>query len=131
MLGRGPTFPDFFRRGIDRRRHTVRLPLLAHLFARPSMRQRGIKSCNMGFWRDDLLRLNGFNEAMTGWGREDTELAVRAFHAGLLRRSEEHTSELQSLMRISYAVFCLKKKNVQHTLTIISIHIYNHTNRHR
>src|SRR3546814_1051390 len=28
-----------------------------------------------------------------------------------LRRSEEHTSELQSLMRISYAVFCLKKKN--------------------
>src|SRR3546814_13495024 len=87
MLGRGPTFPDFFRRGIDRRRHTVRLPLLAHLFARPSMRQRGIKSCNMGFWRDDLLRLNGFNEAMTGWGREDTELAVRAFHAALLRRA--------------------------------------------
>src|SRR3546814_10636243 len=32
-------------------------------------------------------------------------------------RSEEHTSELQSLMRISYAVFCLKKKNIQH-LTI-------------
>src|SRR3546814_4939452 len=30
---------------------------------------------------------------------------------GLQRRSEEHTSELQSLMRISYAVFCLKKKN--------------------
>src|SRR3546814_5901989 len=30
--------------------------------------------------------------------------------AGLLGRSEEHTSELQSLMRISYAVFCLKKK---------------------
>src|SRR3546814_10039069 len=29
------------------------------------------------------------------------------------RRSEEHTSELQSLMRISYAVFCLKKKNVK------------------
>src|SRR3546814_7286555 len=30
---------------------------------------------------------------------------------GILARSEEHTSELQSLMRISYAVFCLKKKN--------------------
>src|SRR3546814_4114654 len=41
-------------------------------------------------------------------------------------RSEEHTSELQSLMRISYAVFCLKKKTNN---TIISIstnqHIYN------
>src|SRR3546814_7387166 len=31
------------------------------------------------------------------------------------QRSEEHTSELQSLMRISYAVFCLKKKNTTHT----------------
>src|SRR3546814_3991453 len=30
----------------------------------------------------------------------------------ITRRSEEHTSELQSLMRISYAVFCLKKKNI-------------------
>src|SRR3546814_10297726 len=30
------------------------------------------------------------------------------------RRSEEHTSELQSLMRISYAVFCLQKKKTQH-----------------
>src|SRR3546814_3081316 len=32
------------------------------------------------------------------------------------QRSEEHTSELQSLMRISYAVFCLKKKNYTHTI---------------
>src|SRR3546814_3078236 len=34
-----------------------------------------------------------------------------------VRRSEEHTSELQSLMRISYAVFCLKKKNNKRTDT--------------
>src|SRR3546814_2617778 len=38
------------------------------------------------------------------------------------RRSEEHTSELQSLMRISYAVFCLKKK-IQHTTTNTSTFI--------
>src|SRR3546814_2294205 len=36
---------------------------------------------------------------------------------GADRRSEEHTSELQSLMRISYAVFCLKKKNKTHNKT--------------
>src|SRR3546814_2609084 len=34
------------------------------------------------------------------------------------QRSEEHTSELQSLMRISYAVFCLKKQNIRITLII-------------
>src|SRR3546814_8843418 len=42
-----------------------------------------------------------------------TELSAANSHIGVLwrqRRSEEHTSELQSLMRISYAVFCLKNK---------------------
>src|SRR3546814_7338479 len=38
-------------------------------------------------------------------------------------RSEEHTSELQSLMRISYAVFCLKKKKHHHTTNTINTHI--------
>src|SRR3546814_10548892 len=42
----------------------------------------------------------------------DADVAVGVAEAGRedLRRSEEHTSELQSLMRISYAVFCLKQK---------------------
>src|SRR3546814_6819092 len=45
-------------------------------------------------------------------GRASEPLAPRARHIRFrYGRSEEHTSELQSLMRISYAVFCLKKKN--------------------
>src|SRR3546814_4754955 len=40
-----------------------------------------------------------------------TLIEVRRFLSRPFDRSEEHTSELQSLMRISYAVFCLKKKN--------------------
>src|SRR3546814_4998830 len=51
-----------------------------------------------------------------------------ADHRAVTDRSEEHTSELQSLMRISYAVFCLKKKkrknNYQYTLN----HIKNNQN---
>src|SRR3546814_4182441 len=45
-----------------------------------------------------------------------------------LPRSEEHTSELQSLMRISYAVFCLKKKKKAITIIASNI-IYNHIKR--
>src|SRR3546814_3822452 len=44
----------------------------------------------------------------TGMGPVDAGVAAAADHTGM-NRSEEHTSELQSLMRISYAVFCLKK----------------------
>src|SRR3546814_5611528 len=45
-------------------------------------------------------------------------------------RSEEHTSELQSLMRISYAVFCLKKKKIHSHQTCTSIKLVIHTARH-
>src|SRR3546814_3769134 len=52
------------------------------------------------------LTLGAFFEG--GWGNYDS---YNDFDSGEVR-SEEHTSELQSLMRISYAVFCLKKKNI-------------------
>src|SRR3546814_3621582 len=55
--------------------------------------------------------------------------AVWHRHATACRcRSEEHTSELQSLMRISYAVFCLKKKTecVSHTYLSVCLQYLNH-----
>src|SRR3546814_3684446 len=48
--------------------------------------------------------------AANGGGKTDAE----PVDLGAKKRSEEHTSELQSLMRISYAVFCLKKKKQKH-----------------
>src|SRR3546814_7996661 len=52
----------------------------------------------------------GFRVDLPGAGLADDEVRA-AFHAGgVAHRSEEHTSELQSLVRISYAVLCLKKK---------------------
>src|SRR3546814_9298583 len=46
-----------------------------------------------------------------GWGRRLKPAPPKGGPQPCEQRSEEHTSELQSLMRISYAVFCLKKKN--------------------
>src|SRR3546814_1043702 len=47
--------------------------------------------------------------------RRDLQAGARHEHPVDVGRSEEHTSELQSLMRISYAVFCLKKKKIHPT----------------
>src|SRR3546814_9659535 len=59
----------------------------------------------------DLARCNRGNEQKR---RFDHAIIGVALKRGLLdERSEEHTSELQSLMRISYAVFCLKKKKTK------------------
>src|SRR3546814_12535006 len=53
--------------------------------------------------------------AQTATGKLNAEITPTTpsgCHTSIIRRSEEHTSELQSLMRISYAVFCLKKKKI-------------------
>src|SRR3546814_5390949 len=60
-----------------------------------------------------------------GAGRRDARRRVEnASYAAKLvvERSEEHTSELQSLMRISYAVFCLKKKKIRVNITVKHAH---------
>lgn len=46
----------------------------------------GLRGCNMAMFRSDLLAINGFNEQITGWGREDSELVARLFAYGLHRR---------------------------------------------
>src|SRR3546814_9878254 len=67
--------------------------------------------------RQDYLELIRRSVKVSG-GRDinEVEVAVGAVEPG---RSEEHTSELQSLMRISYAVFCLKKKKHTHKLNTL------------
>src|SRR3546814_7946510 len=67
-------------------------------------RQRGFRVIRYGLKRGDI-RCRHAAPSAAGW---DLDLDVR---------SEEHTSELQSLMRISYAVFCLKQKNTQKLAT--------------
>jgi glycosyltransferase involved in cell wall biosynthesis len=46
---------------------------------------RGVRGCNLAIWRADLVRVNGYNEAFEGWGREDSELALRLMNSGLRR----------------------------------------------
>lgn len=46
---------------------------------------RGVRGCNLAIWRQDLARVNGYNEAFVGWGREDSELVARLYNAGLER----------------------------------------------
>lgn len=53
---------------------------------RRSAEQRGIIGCNMGFWKNDLFAVNGFDESFVGWGGEDSDLGSRLYHLGRLRK---------------------------------------------
>jgi glycosyltransferase involved in cell wall biosynthesis len=68
-----------------RRIYSFHAPALARWKAKGKNGGR-VMSCNMSFWRDDLLRVNGFDERMEGYGAEDRELAARLENAGLRRR---------------------------------------------
>src|SRR3546814_10069910 len=83
-----------------------------------SLRQRGAVSASQ---LDQAKALYDQTRAQLSMAEAEVETAtaqVRQQEAAVLlfrrTRSEEHTSELQSLMRISYAVFCLKQKTVTH-----------------
>jgi glycosyltransferase involved in cell wall biosynthesis len=58
---------------------------------------RRIKSCNLAVWKSDLVQVNGFDESFTGWGHEDSDLVVRLFHAGVLRKDGALATEVLHL----------------------------------
>ena len=73
--------------GYLRRAYLLHAPALSRLARRLGNGLVSIKSCNQGFWRRDLLRVNGFNEAFEGWGPEDKELCARIGHSGVRRQT--------------------------------------------
>ncbi|WP_456954445.1 glycosyltransferase family 2 protein [Lysobacter sp. HA35] len=90
LSGGTPRFSPFMPFAEDlhgelKREHAFRSNWVARRRARG--RGRGVvMSCNLGVWRDDLLHVNGFDEAYEGWGREDDDLATRLGHAGVEQR---------------------------------------------
>jgi glycosyltransferase involved in cell wall biosynthesis len=68
---------------ISNMHHIMRIPFFPVI---ETKKLSGLKGCNMGFFKKDLYAVNGFNQDFTGWGREDSELAVRLYNLGLKRR---------------------------------------------
>lgn len=69
--------------------NSIRIPILSSYFAtnfRINQIEK-LRGCNMSFWKEDLLKVNGYNEDMKGWGPEDKELAVRLINSGVEKRS--------------------------------------------
>jgi glycosyltransferase involved in cell wall biosynthesis len=73
--------------GVLRRAYLLRSTPLSGLVRRVANAFIATKGCNQGFWRDDLVRVNGFDEDMVGWGPEDKELCARLEHAGVRRQT--------------------------------------------
>lgn len=72
-------------KGISSSNNAVRSPIasLLYLTFGPTRSPRG---CNMAFWREDLIRVNGYDERFNGWGYEDAEICIRLKNCGIKQR---------------------------------------------
>lgn len=66
---------------------------------------RGIRSCNLGVWRQDFFNVNGFDETFEGWGHEDADLILRLGHLGISRKNGFMATEVFHLWH------CEKKRD--------------------
>ena len=66
-------------KGVKRKANALRMPFLAPLF----YREDHCRGCNMAFWREDILRVNGYDEGYVRYGKEDTDLNARLDRAGV------------------------------------------------
>ncbi len=73
----------FLRGQVGNGHHIIRMPWFPPI---RNTKMRGIKGCSMGFFRKDVIAVNGYNEKMVGWGREDSEFAARLYKYGLRRK---------------------------------------------
>ena len=89
LLDPGHVLPRPWARGLGglRRLYAVHAPRLGRPLRRAANAFVAVKSCNQGFWRNDLVAANGFDEAMSGWGAEDKELCARLENAGIRRQT--------------------------------------------
>lgn len=80
---------SWYSQGIKNRLNAMYIPFLTPFFQKKSSDLKyaiDTRGCNMSFWKRDIEKVNGYNEDLTGWGREDSELAVRLVNAGVAKK---------------------------------------------
>lgn len=77
----------FYDSGLENRKNAIQSKILSNLFSNKKDNLKGIKTCNMSFFKSDCININGFNEDFIGWGREDSEFIVRLLNSGIHRKN--------------------------------------------
>lgn len=73
--------------GLQNRKNAIHSNSLSRLFSNKKNSLRGIKSCNLAFFKQDFISVNGFNNEFEGWGREDSEFIMRLMNRGINRKN--------------------------------------------
>ena len=72
-----------FSKGIKKRTRALHIGLLSKLYKPSTVFSKKYRGCNTSFYKSDFIAVNGYDEDIKGWGREDSELALRLHNYGL------------------------------------------------
>ncbi|WP_235996444.1 glycosyltransferase family 2 protein [Robertkochia sediminum] len=82
ILSRQDMNIHFFKPGLKKRPRNIRIPVISGLFKTQPEISPKFRGCNTSYWREDFIAINGYNEDLEGWGREDSELMIRMHNLG-------------------------------------------------
>lgn len=75
-----------FSKGIKKRTRALYLPFLSQFYKQKNKFSKKFRGCNASFFKSDFIAVNGYNEDITGWGREDSELIFRLHNKNVMAR---------------------------------------------
>lgn len=75
-----------FSKKIKNKTRSLHMPFLSNLYKSHASISRKFRGCNVSFWRKDFIAVNGYNEDFEGWGKEDSDLAIRLGNVGVMAK---------------------------------------------
>ncbi len=78
---------NFLANGLMNRENAIHSNFLSFIFSKNKNFLRGIKTCNVAFFKKDCISVNGFNNEFEGWGKEDSEFFMRLMNKGINRKT--------------------------------------------
>lgn len=111
-----------FSKGIKKRTRALYIPLFSETYKAKAKFSKKYRGCNTSYFKNDALKVNGYNEDFEGWGREDSEFALRLINSGVNSRRirykgivfhiyhyEKPKNKLEENNHIEYQTITLKK----------------------
>jgi len=77
---------NYFSKQIKNKTRTLHIPFLSTLYKSHEDISKKFRGCNVSYWRKDFIAINGYNEDFEGWGKEDSDLAIRLGNLGVLAK---------------------------------------------
>ncbi len=103
---------------IKNKTRNLRIPLVQKLYKPSSEFSGKTRGCNLSYWRKDFIAVNGYDELMEGWGREDSEFVIRLLNYGVKGKRLRYGGIVYHIYHVEKSKEFLERNNEIQEVTI-------------